>query len=69
MNVQQLREALQAMPDHLPVMLAVRGGDATRKDLAHWCEGVDFIFSLDCKVEAFPTFGRMAVVYADHEPR
>lgn len=62
MTVQQLREALATMPAHWPVHLAVRadgsGGGADE----------DFLFVLECVPEAFPTYGCMAVIRANHQP-
>lgn len=56
MNVQQLREALATMPGHVPVHVEVpadgSGGGAD----------VDFHFTLECVLEAFPTQGRIAVI-------
>lgn len=63
MNVKELREALSLMPGHLPVHLAVRadgsGGGADE----------DFLFTLECVMEAFPTQGNIAVIRANYEPR
>lgn len=56
MNVQQLRDALADMPGHVPVHVEVpadgSGGGAD----------VDFHFTLECVLEAFPTQGRIAVI-------
>lgn len=63
MNVKDLREALETMPDHLPVHVAVRadgsGGGADE----------DFLFALECVCESFPSQGRMAVVRVNYEPQ
>ena len=63
MTVQELREALAAMPGHLPVMLAVpadgSGGGADE----------DFLYTLECVPESFPTHGRMAVIRSNPEPQ
>lgn len=62
MNVQQLIEALQAMPGHWPVHLAVTadgsGGGADE----------DFLYVLECVPEAFPSQGNMAVIRANLQP-
>ena len=63
MTVEELRTALAAMPGHWPVHLAVRadgsGGGAEE----------DFLYTLECVQESFPTQGCMAVVRADYEPK
>lgn len=62
MTVQELREALAAMPGHWPVHLAVpadgSGGGADE----------EFLFVLECVPEAFPTQGNMAVIRSNPEP-
>lgn len=62
MNVQQLIEALQTMPGHWPVHLAVpadgSGGGADE----------DFMYVLECVPEAFPSQGNMAVIRANLSP-
>jgi len=63
MNVQELREALEKMPGHWPVHLAVStdgsGGGADE----------DFLFTLECVAESFPTQGCMAVIRANNDPQ
>lgn len=64
MTVDQLREALKDMPGHIPVHVAVasdqeHGGGAD----------TDYLFTLDCQIEAFPTQGRMAVISINHSPK
>lgn len=63
MTVQELREALEQMPGHWPVHLAVpadgSGGGADE----------EFLYTLECVPEAFPTQGCMAVIRANCEPR
>jgi hypothetical protein len=62
-TVKELREALEAMPDHIAVHVGVRadgsGGGAD----------TDFLYTLECRLEAFPTQGRIAVIYPNYEPR
>ncbi len=62
MTVDQLREALATMPGHLPVHVEARaegsGGGAD----------VDFLYTLECTLESFPTQGRMAVIRLNYEP-
>lgn len=63
MKVSELIEKLQAMPGHLPVHVAVNsdhdhGGGAD----------TDYLFTLDCALEAFPTQGRMAVITINYHP-
>lgn len=57
MNVKQLREALEQMPDHWPVHVAVdstadNGGGAD----------TDFLFTTSCEADNFPTQGNMVVI-------
>lgn len=63
MTVDQLREALDGMPGHVPVHVAVpadgSGGGAD----------TDYLFTLDCTLEAFPSQGRMAVISINTEPK
>lgn len=63
MTVSELREALEKMPDHWPVLVALdmdgSGGGADEQ----------FLFTLECVPENFPTQGCMAVVRVDHEPK
>lgn len=63
MNVQELREALDKMPGHWPVRVAVRadgsGGGADE----------DFLFTLECVPESFPSQGCMAVVRVNYDPQ
>lgn len=64
MTVDQLREALAGMPGHIPVHVAVNsdhenGGGAD----------TDFLYTLDCAIENFPSQGRMAVIHINYEPR
>lgn len=63
MTVQQLREALAAMPGHLPVHLAVRadgsGGGAD----------TDYLFTLECVVENLSSWGNVAAIYPNYEPK
>lgn len=63
MTVSELREALEKMPDHWPVFVAANmdgsGGGADEQ----------FLFTLECVPESFPTQGCMAVVRVNHEPR
>jgi hypothetical protein len=59
MTVQELREALAAMPGHWPVHVEVRadgsGGGA----------GTDYLYTLDVQRDNFPTQGNMAVIRID----
>lgn len=55
---------LATMPGHLPVHVAVNsdhenGGGAD----------TDYLYTLDCTIESFPTQGRMAVIGINYEPR
>lgn len=69
MNVQEFRDALQTIPGHLPVHVAVpadgSGGGADE----------DFLFVLECALESLPTNGRfqtggrMVVIRINQEPR
>lgn len=63
MNVNELREALEKMPGHWPVHLAVladgSGGGADE----------DYLFTLECVQENFPSQGNMAVIRANYEPK
>lgn len=64
MTVDQLREVLAGMPGHIPVHVAVKsdqenGGGAD----------TDYLYTLDCGIESFPTQGRMAVISINYEPR
>jgi len=63
MTVQQLREALATMPDHWPVHVAVHshqehGGGAD----------TDYLYTLDCIPENFPSQGNMAVIRINGSP-
>ena len=63
MTVQELREALERMPGHWPVHLAVQAdgsGDGADED---------FLYTLECVPENFPSQGCMAVIRANHDPR
>lgn len=64
MNVQQLREALASMPDHWPVHVRVpawnpSGGGAD----------FDYLYTLECLPDNFPTQGNMAVIHINLDPR
>ena len=63
MNVQQLRDALAKMPDHWPVHVAVRadgsGGGADS----------DYLFTLDCEQQNFPSQGNIAVIIINYDPQ
>lgn len=61
MNVRELREALEKMPDHWPVHVAVRADRDSFSD-------EDYLYTLECKPEAFPGQGCMAVVRVNYEP-
>jgi len=63
MNVQQLREALSSMPGHWPVHLAVVSEDASGGALDE-----DFLFTLECVPESFPSQGCMCVIRANYDP-
>jgi hypothetical protein len=57
MNVKDLRETLEKMPDHWPVhvasaSLAEHGGGAD----------TDFLFITSCEPDNFPTQGNMVVI-------
>jgi hypothetical protein len=57
MNVKQLREALEKVPDHWPVHVAAtstseHGGGAD----------TDFLFVTACEQDNFPTQGNMVVI-------
>lgn len=62
MTVEQLREALAGMPGHLPVHIEVpadgSGGGAD----------ADYLYTLDCQIEAYPSQGRMVVITINTEP-
>lgn len=62
MTVQELREALAAMPAHLPVLVEVRA-DGSGGGADH-----DYLFTLDCVPDNFPTQGNMAVVRINYDP-
>lgn len=63
MNVQQLREALEHMPDHWPVHVRMpadgSGGGAD----------FDYLYTLECLPDNFPTQGNMAVISINHDPK
>lgn len=61
MTVDQLREALAGMPGHLPVHIAspVKGTTAAE---------VEYLYTLDCHLDAFPKQGRIAVITINTEP-
>lgn len=61
MTVEQLREALAGMPGHLPVHIAnpIKGSTSSE---------VEYLFTMDCQLEAFPTQGRMVVITINTEP-
>lgn len=63
MTVDELRNALAAMPGHVPVHVEVpadgSGGGAD----------TEYFYTLECVLEAFPTQGRMAVVRLNLDPR
>ena len=61
MTVDQLREALRDMPGHVPVHVRVRGNEFSGDD-------IDYLFTLDCTLEAFPSQGRMAVISINENP-
>lgn len=52
------------MPGHWPVRLAVRADDS-----AHGGGGEDFLFTLECVPESFPSQGCMAVIRANYDPK
>jgi hypothetical protein len=61
MNVRELREALDNLPGHLPVHVAVNsdhdnGGGAD----------TDYLYTLDVQRDNFPTQGNMAVIRIDY---
>jgi hypothetical protein len=60
-TVDQLREALASMPGHLPVHIdsPVKGTTSAE---------VEYLYTLDCQLEAFPTQGRMVVITINPEP-
>ena len=62
MNVEQLREALVAMPGHWPVHVEVAadgsGGGAD----------VDYLYTLEAFPSNFPRQGCMAVIRVNYEP-
>jgi hypothetical protein len=62
MTVDQLREALAAMPGHWPVHVEVdadgSGGGADK----------DYLYTLDCERSSFPSQGNMAVITINREP-
>lgn len=63
MTVNELREALEKMPGHWPVHVAVRadgsGGGADE----------NFLYTLECVPESFPSQGCMAVVRVNYDPQ
>lgn len=63
MTVDQLREALAQMPGHIPVHIA------TPADGSGGGADTDYLFTLECRLESFPSQGRMAVIYPNPEPR
>lgn len=62
MNVKELREALEGMQDHWPVHVSMptdgSGGGAD----------VDYLYTLDCVQDNYPSQGSMAVIIIDTEP-
>ncbi len=63
MTVEELRERLAAMPGHWPVHVAVRadgsGGGAD----------TDYLYTLDCHSDNFPSQGSMAVITINYDPK
>jgi hypothetical protein len=64
MNVQQLIEALQNMPGHLPVHVAVNSDHENGGGV-----DTDYLYTLDCVQENFPSQGNMAVIQINYAPR
>lgn len=64
MTVEQLREALSRMPGHIPVHIAMPVDDGSGESA-----DTQYLFTLDCTVEAFPSQGRMAVISINREPK
>ncbi len=63
MTVAELREILNRMPGHWPVHVEVeRDGSGGGAD-------VDYLYTLDCVQENFPSQGNMAVIQINHNPR
>ena len=60
MTVNELREALEKMPGHWPVHVAVRADGSA---------GEDFLYTLECVPESFPSQGCMAVVRVNYDPQ
>ncbi len=63
MTVDQLREALAAMPGHIPVHVEVPG------DASGGAADTEYHYVLECALESFPTQGRMAVIRLNPEPQ
>lgn len=63
MTVQELREALTAMPDHWPVHVEVRA-DGSGGGADH-----DYLFTLDAVPDSFPSQGNMAVIRINYDPK
>jgi hypothetical protein len=62
-TVQELREALAAMPDHWPVHVEVRA------DSSGGGADFEYFYTLDCVHDNFPSQGSMAVIRINYEPR
>ena len=63
MTVADLIECLQAMPAHWPVHVKVKADGAGGG--ADW----DYLYTLDCERDNFPTQGCMAVITINEEPK
>ena len=62
MTVAELREALEKLPGHWPVHVAVRpnGPDVFADE--------EYLYTLECVPEAYPSQGNMAVVRVNYAP-
>ena len=67
MTVDQLREALAAMPGHWPVHIEIQTNGMGQVDGRGG--NSDFFYTLDCIPSNFPKQGCMAVIRLNHEPR
>ena len=71
MTVNELREALEKMPGHWPVHVAVRAdgsGGGADEDFLYTLDE-DFLYTLECVPESCPSQGCMAVVRVNYDPQ
>lgn len=65
MKVQELRDKLLDFPGHWPVHVAVKAHTGW---LARAGGDTDYLYTLDCVQDNFPSQGNMAVILINEEP-